>query len=204
DCGSGYSSGGVNRASSYHDWVTKFAGAIGTRSAAVILEPDALALDCFDDARGAMLKDAVTVLEAQSGVSVYIDAGHPNWTSAATMATRLSKSGIDNAQGFALNVSNFYSTASNVEFGTALSALVNGKHFVIDTSRNANGWQGEWCNPQGAGVGAAPTATTGTPLFDAGLWIKAPGDSDGNCNGGPSAGAWWSTYALSLYNQGTH
>ena len=77
----------MNSASSYHDWVTKFAGAIGTRSAAVILEPDALALDCFDDARGAMLKDAVTVLEAQSGVSVYIDAGHPNWTSAATMAT---------------------------------------------------------------------------------------------------------------------
>lgn len=202
DCGSGYSAGGVSSAKAYHDWIVKFANAIGSRTAIVILEPDAVALDCFTDARGAMLADAVSVLEAKANVSVYIDAGHPNWTPVTTMASRLKKSGIDRAQGFALNVSNFYSTSSNITFGTSLSALVGKKHFVIDTSRNHNGWQGEWCNPQGAGIGAAPTTSTGTALFDAGLWIKAPGDSDGNCHGGPSAGAWWSTYAVKLFNQG--
>ena len=30
------------------------------------------------------------------------------------------------------------------------------------------------------------------------LWIKTPGESDGECHGGPAAGAWWPTYALGL------
>jgi endoglucanase len=198
DCGDGYSAGGVDDAADYHDWIVDFANGIGTRSAVVILEPDAVALDCFDDARGAMLSDAVNVLEAKPGVSVYIDAGHPNWTIASTMATRLNKSGIAKAQGFALNVSNFYTTDSNIDFGDELSALVGGKHYVIDTSRNANGWQGEWCNPQGAGIGELPDTSTGVALLDALLWVKAPGDSDGNCHGGPNAGYWWGEYALDL------
>ena len=33
---------------------------------------------------------------------------------------------------------------------------------------------------------------------DAELWVKAPGESDGPCNGGPQAGAWWASYALGL------
>jgi endoglucanase len=42
------------------------------------------------------------------------------------------------------------------------------------------------------------TPSTGDPLADAFLWIKAPGESDGTCNGGPSAGTWWPDYALGL------
>jgi endoglucanase len=145
-----------------------------------------------------MLADAVKTLEAKAGVSVYIDAGHPNWTPAAEMARRLQKSGVAQAAGFALNVSNFYKTSENVTFGNAVSALVGGKHYVIDTSRNGNGWQGEWCNPQGAAIGERPRTTTGEPLLDALLWAKPPGDSDGTCNGGPSAGSWWADYALRL------
>jgi endoglucanase len=204
DCGDGYSAGGVSSSSAYHDWIVKMANGIGDRSAVVILEPDAVALDCFDDARGAMLTDAVNVLEAKPNVSVYIDAGHPNWTPASTMADRLNKSGIAKAQGFALNVSNFYTTQSNIDFGNDLSSRVGGKHYVIDTSRNHNGWQGEWCNPQGAGIGARPTTNTGVSLYDAGLWVKDPGGSDGYCNGGPAAGHWWADYAVKLYDQGTH
>ena len=30
------------------------------------------------------------------------------------------------------------------------------------------------------------------------LWVKRPGESDGPCNGGPSAGQWWPEYALGL------
>nr|QAU55420.1 Endoglucanase [uncultured Parcubacteria group bacterium] len=203
DCGS-YSAGGAGSASGYHDWIVKVAEGIGTRKAMIVLEPDATSLDCFDDTRAAMLADAVNVLEAKPNVAVYIDAGHPDWVPAATMATRLQKSGIQNAQGMALNVSNFYSTDSNMAYGNDLSSRLGGKHYIIDTARNHNGWQGEWCNPQGAGIGKAPTTNTGSALFDAGLWIKPPGESDGPCNGGPGAGSWWADYALKLYNQGTH
>jgi endoglucanase len=34
---------------------------------------------------------------------------------------------------------------------------------------------------------------------DAYLWVKQPGDSDGQCRtGAPAAGAWWADYALAL------
>ncbi|MER5876786.1 glycoside hydrolase family 6 protein [Streptomyces sp. NPDC001910] len=34
------------------------------------------------------------------------------------------------------------------------------------------------------------------PALDAYLWIKRPGESDGECEGGPAAGQWWPEYAL--------
>lgn len=37
---------------------------------------------------------------------------------------------------------------------------------------------------------------TGEPALDAYLWIKRPGESDGECRGGPAAGQWWPEYAL--------
>ncbi|RKN54957.1 endoglucanase, partial [Streptomyces klenkii] len=82
------------------------------------------------------------------------------------------------------------------------SELLGGAHFVIDTSRNGNGpYEGTdepWCNPPGRALGDAPTAGTGDPLVDAYLWIKRPGESDGECRGGPPAGQWWPEYALAL------
>lgn len=41
---------------------------------------------------------------------------------------------------------------------------------------------GNWCNPPGAGNGLKPTASTGVALADAYLWVKNPGESDGQCN----------------------
>lgn len=69
---------------------------------------------------------------------------------------------------------------------------------VIDTGRNGLGPSGEWCNPLGRALGPRPTTATGTSLADAFLWIKQPGLSDGPCNSGPAAGAWWADYALGL------
>ncbi len=95
-------------------------------------------------------------------------------------------------------------------------------HAVIDTSRNGQGpWTPTasypdpqtWCNPPGRGLGLRPTANTGQPLVDAYLWIKTPGQSDGQCNRGvagsttdpawggivdPAAGAWFPQQALQL------
>jgi endoglucanase len=83
-------------------------------------------------------------------------------------------------------------------------------HFVIDTSRAGRGpWAGEqdWCNPPGRGTGPVPTADTGNALVDAYLWVKVPGESDGQCRGpidpqwgiaDPAAGEWFPEQALQL------
>ena len=42
----------------------------------------------------------------------------------------------------------------------------------------------DWCNPPGRGLGPAPTLDTGEPLVDAYLWVKIPGESDGECTRG--------------------
>ncbi|MBI2410065.1 glycoside hydrolase family 6 protein [Candidatus Kaiserbacteria bacterium] len=202
DCG-GYSSGGTNNPSAYKQWIGEVAAGIGHGSAVVILEPDSLAqITCLSSndqaARLALLSDAVSVLKKNSGTKVYIDAGHSLWIDAGTMANRLSRAGIAAADGFALNVSNFVRTDDEIAYGTAVSDKTGGKHFVIDTARNGNGSNGEWCNPAGRAVGNRPTTNTGRARVDAFLWLKVPGESDGTCNGGPSAGTWWPSYAVGL------
>lgn len=202
DCG-GYSSGGAATKDDYLNWIGGMARGIGGRSASVILEPDALpGLDCLSpadqDARMSMLASAVSILKANGNTRVYLDAGNSTWKSAADMAPRLQRAGINQADGFSLNVSGFEPTDTTVSFGEQLSSLVGGKHFVIDTSRNGNGSNGQWCNPAGRAIGNKPTLQTGNSLVDAFLWVKTPGESDGTCNGGPSAGTWWPEYALSL------
>jgi len=125
--------------------------------------------------------------------------------SPAAMAAKLTRAGIANAAGFALNVLNYMTTEANTTYGTAISSLLGGKHFVIDTSRNGRGpaANNEWCNPAGRGLGEKPTTQTASALVDALLWIKTPGESDGECNGGPNAGAWYASYALGLAERAT-
>lgn len=206
DCGS-YSAGGAGDETKYAKWIKAFSSGIDGRNALVILEPDAIAgSDCLApsarDARLSMLRDAVKTLK-DAGAFVYLDAGNSHWQRPDVMADRLRKAGIDLADGFSLNVSNFFSTNDNVTFGNDLSRRVGGKHYVIDTSRNGTAsTNGEWCNPAGQSLGASPTTQTGHALVDAFLWIKQPGESDGSCNGGPKAGQWWAEYALGLAQRG--
>jgi endoglucanase len=85
-------------------------------------------------------------------------------------------------------------------------------HFLIDTSRNGDGpntmqayasapydqpatvlstlASGNWCNPPASGLGLRPTASTGVPLLDAYLWVKTPGQSDGQCDSAGGVRAW--------------
>ena len=209
DCGS-YSAGGASSADGYRSWISEFARGIAARNAIVILEPDALSgMDCLNSTdrqtRLDLLTHAVKTL-SDAGAMVYIDAGHSRWHSVETMAPRLKAAGIDRAAGFSLNVSNFHRTADQVTYGNALSALVGGKHYVIDTSRNGLGAAGdsEWCNPDGRALGERPTSNTGHPLVDAYLWVKRPGESDGACNGHPAAGTWMPEYALGLAKRASY
>lgn len=197
DCGS-HSRGGAKDGNSYRRWIRGFADGLAGRRSVVVLEPDAVAGDCGGAERFALLSDAVKVLKA-AGAAVYIDAGNPNWIEANEMGARLKRAGIADADGFALNVSNYYTNAQNIAYGERVSAVTGGKHFIIDSSRNGNGSRnGEWCNPRGRAIGMAPTVETRHHLVDAYLWIKRPGESDGECAGGPRAGAWWSEYAIEL------
>ena len=205
DCGQ-HSAGGLEDADSYKRWIRQVAGGIGQDSAVVILEPDAIPLldKCLSPEqqtqRLALLLDAVRVLRERPKAIVYLDAGHAAWKPAEFIAEKLKLAGVEEAHGFSLNTSNYGPTDQNVEFGKKVSALSGGAHFVIDTSRNGAGYAPafEWCNPSGRKIGRPPTTQTGEPLVDAFLWLKRPGESDGECNGGPRAGAFWLEQALEL------
>lgn len=185
DCG-GYSAGGAR---DYRRWVDGFAKGVKDRRAIVIVEPDALASGCV---KLPHIRRAVKRLHRLPQAVVYVDAGHSRWQPAERMARRLRQVG---ARAFSLNVSNFRATDELIAYGTEIGV----GHFVIDTSRNGQGPKGtRWCNPPGRGLGAQPTTETGNPLIDAFLWIKTPGESDGECGKAPKAGQWWPRYALGL------
>lgn len=207
DCNS-YSSGGAKSMTDYEAWINRLAGVFKDTAAMVVIEPDALAmLNCISGTQKSerleMIRYAVSTLTKVSPrLLVYIDAGHPFWINAEEMATRLRSAGIEDARGFSINVSSYASTQDSVTYGTYLSNLLSGKHYVIDSSRNGNGRapNGEWCNPSGRALGQSGTLYPDTKsTLDAVLWIKFPGESDGNCNGGPGAGGWWTQYATDLY-----
>ncbi|MEU7056268.1 glycoside hydrolase family 6 protein [Streptomyces sp. NPDC046197] len=210
DCGQ-YSQGGAADGNAYRAWLDAVARGIGDRAATVILEPDAvlhLVDGCtpaqYQEERYDLLKGAITKLKSLKNTKVYLDAGNVGWGHPEQIFQPLRRAGVDQADGFAVNVSNFYSTQDSVAYGKRLSAKLGAQHFVVDTSRNGNGPYTKgapderWCNPPDRALGEPPTTKTADPLVDAYLWVKRPGESDGTCKGGPKAGDWWVDYALKL------
>jgi endoglucanase len=193
---------------SYRQWIDGIAGDLGAGPAAVILEPDALAMaDCLSGGqrqeRFDLINYAVDSLSRNPATAVYVDAGHLKWHSPEEMANRLNQAGVARARGFSLNTANFFTTEDEIGYGEAISGLTNGSHYVIDTSRNGAGPAPaaplDWCNPSGRALGAAPTAATAGPHADAYLWVKRPGESDGTCDkGDPPAGTFVNQYVIDL------
>jgi endoglucanase len=127
-----------------------------------------------------------------------------NWTGVA-----LDRYGVwsDSASDPTLNTAGITSRYASILGSTTPIA-----HFVADTSRNGRGPNsmtayaaapynqpaivisslaaGNWCNSPGAGLGLRPTTNTGVALVDAYLWVKTPGQSDGQCNIAGGARAW--------------
>jgi endoglucanase len=207
DCGS-FAAGGMASGDAYRGWIDGIAAQIGGSRAAIVLEPDALAMaDCLSDdqrqERYDLIRYAVDALTRNPAAAVYVDAGHLRWHSPEEMASRLSQAGVEHARGFSLNVANFFTTEEEIGYGEAISGLTNGKNYVIDTSRNGNGAAPDsplhWCNPSGRALGVAPTTATAGPHADAYLWIKRPGESDGSCDkGDPPAGTFVNQYVIEL------
>ena len=206
DCGS-FAAGGFGSGDAYKGWIDGVAAAIGGGPAAVILEPDALAMaDCLSgdqrQERFDLMRYAVDTLTRNPATALYIDGGHSRWVSAEDMAGRLNDVGVAKARGFSLNTANFFTTEEEIGYGDAISGMTGGSHYVIDTSRNGAGPTDDtmyWCNPSGRALGAAPTTATGNGNVDAFLWVKRPGESDGSCGRGePGAGTFVNQYAINL------
>jgi len=196
---------GVQAGQDYRNWVTSVAETIGNREAWIVLEPDSIGLvsnlsKADQTTRLADLKSAILILKEKAPrARIYLDAGHSNWRSVGSVALNLEEAGIEHAHGFSTNVSNYQFLADEIEYGRAVSELVGGKHFIVDTSRNGKGpHKTEWCNAPGVAIGRAPTTQTGQSFIDAFLWVKLPGESDGPCNGGVPTGKFWTERALEM------
>ena len=145
--------------------------------------------------------------------------------------------GPERVRGFALNVSNYdpavdpaktprdRTSAASDETGYAADLTkalarvgVTGKGFVIDTGRDGRAYirsiASSWCNVKGAGLGERPRAAP-SPLIDAYLYVKVPGESDGTSDpnaprfdqtcasddatpGAPQAGKMFDAYLIDL------
>ena len=137
DCGS-YSAGGAENTVDYEAWIDAIAAAIGSQKAVIVLEPDALAnlpSDCGYDPtqvnipqvtadRYTQINYAVTKLETGSQTLVYLDAGNSHWQAVPVIAARLAKAGVQQAQGFITNVSNFNLNSYETKYDTWISECV--------------------------------------------------------------------------------
>lgn len=212
DCGR-FSAGGATGPAEYRAWIGRFAEGVGDRPAWIVVEPDALAHildDCTRGGRAAerlgLLRGAVERLKRQPGARVYLDAGNAGWIGDPDdWVEPMRRAGVTLADGFAFNVSNFFTVEESVAVARRLSDGLGGAPYVIDTSRNGNGplrgarGDDAWCNPAGRALGTAPTTRTGHERVDAFLWVKRPGESDGECHRGePRPGEWFPSYALEL------
>ena len=197
DCGS-HSGGGAGTPDAYRAWISAFVSGLGSRPAIVLIEPDALAqLDCMPSDwdrqnRLDLLRYTTEQLRDRApNTWAYMDGGNARWIAADTMAQRLQSAGVSNIRGFVVNISNFYPTAESATYGNAVSSALSSRYgytrpFAVDTSRNGNGSNGEWCNPGGRKLGTPSQTGGGAELL---LWVKTPGDSDGQCGSSPGTAA---------------
>ncbi|GGW11687.1 hypothetical protein GCM10018980_01500 [Streptomyces capoamus] len=151
-----YSSGGAESSAAYRKWIDAVAAGIGDSRAAVVVEPDGLALlpkDCgpatdptgtLTAARLADLAYAVRTLKARPHTAVYLDAGNVQWRSVGDIAQRLLDAGVRAGDGFALNVSNNHPTEHNARYGTWIAKCM---WFATDGPEQARGHT-DWCASQ--------------------------------------------------------
>ncbi len=80
--------------------------------------------DTLTDARFTEIKYAVDTLMALSNAKVYLDAGHAGWHAVSSIVPRLVDAGIDEATGFALNVSHYQTDQASELYGRLVSACL--------------------------------------------------------------------------------
>ena len=127
---------------SYRTWINQFAAGIGNSRVALILQPDLpFALCAPSPVPLQLVSYAANKFTALRHTTVYIDIGAAEWASVSQAASLLQRAGIRHSRGFALNVTQYGSTALELEYGGQLvhalaAAGIPGKHFVINTDEN--------------------------------------------------------------------
>ncbi len=160
DCAQ-YSAGGATSVAEYEAWIDALAAGIGDGEAVVILEPDGLGIiphyvdlngnpewcqpaeadpATAADERFEMLNHAVDQLTALPNTAVYLDGTHSNWLSVGDAANRLIRAGVEQADGFFLNASNYVATERLEKYGTWISECI---HLTQNSW-----WQAAWCGSQ--------------------------------------------------------
>ncbi|KAF0693083.1 hypothetical protein As57867_015856, partial [Aphanomyces stellatus] len=214
DCADGFSSGGSNKSpDDYKKWIQALVSKVGARDVIYVLEPDAIGL--LSNNNCAKQNDYMGNLKAALGL---ISAGNPNAKVYADVASWATQNGAIAAlqdlksagrlNGITINTANYKTNDQLTGVCQAYSGATGGLHCAFDTSRNYRGSVGdEWCNSRTAGIGAPPGPASG--LVDYYLWLKVPGESDGQCTGrspdamqGPAAGAFFVDGFTSLWNNG--
>jgi endoglucanase len=140
-------------ASSYRDWIDRFADAVGDTHAAIILQPDgpfALCAPHGSQLPSELIAYSARVLSALPHTSVYIDVGAADWPiqsqGGVAAATRIAlQAGVEYARGIALNTTHYSPTVDEVQRGAdvvrALAAQgIDDKHVVVNTSSNGKGF----------------------------------------------------------------
>lgn len=204
----------------YQDFISQVAAGIGNYHAIMFLELDSsITSGCLDSGqlaiREAELRYAVSVLEADPHVLVYLDGGAADALQASDTARFLRDSGVALAQGFFLNSTHYDWMTTELAYGNKISRrLGGGTHFIINSGGNGKGplrpanraTQGNevLCNPPGRGLGPLTVAQsvaqqTGYANADGFLWFDSPGNSGGFCGAGaPSTAVFWPDYAAML------
>ena len=196
DC-SQYSAGGAANTAAYEAWIDGIVQGIGTGKAAVLVEPDGLGLlpqtDClvghgvtvsdypFIDAdRFTQLNYAVNALESDPNTSVYLDGTHSAWLNVGDISSRLIEAGVDHAQGFFLNASNYQYTANSEQYGTWISECI-----ALLGADPATSCSNQYWNGGGPGTAIADLlgAWTGVALDNYGVWSDTSPDADHNTSG---------------------
>jgi endoglucanase len=195
DC-AGLSAGGASNTAAYETWIDALAHGIGNNKAVVLLEPDSLGIipyntdingtveSCKPDlsttgltpaqanaARYTQLNYAVDKLKGGRNTAVYLDGTHSAWLGSGDIAQRMVKAGVQRADGFFLNVSNFQFSANSVQYGTWISdcitfaSVVNPGDFIDCPNQYYNG-------------GPFNGFATGTALSPYGQWSDTATEFD--------------------------
>ena len=209
----------------YDDFIKQVAAGIGNTHVVFFLELDSLiTAPCLSHQqlaiRDAELNYAISVLEADPHVVVYLDGGAADAASASRQASYLQGAGVARTQGFFLNSTHFDWMTSEIHYGQDISRRLGGSHFVVNSGENGRGplrprsrvkdGNEVLCNPPGRGLGPISVANrvaqpTGYAADDGSLWFSNPGGSGGQCvPGAPPTGVYWPAYAVMLADNWVH
>ena len=207
--------------STFERQINELAGGLDTRPAVMLLELDAIGASACLEHNGALsdwesdIRYEVDKLAALPHTVVYIEGGYSDANSPSYTAKVLRAIDVGKIRGFFTNDTHEAWTIDEIHWAQAVSRLVGGAHFIVNTATNGNGplvpanrvknGNEVLCNPPGRALGPQPTTAATDArthqLFsglDALMWTAVPGNSSGSCNGGPPAGTFWPAKAEGL------